>query len=83
VDADRQEELDHERIVGWNLAAMTEKYLETAETLLMDLAKERADLYAECTEDEVEQKATWCQEAMSSILNATPKKIMIWAKLKR
>jgi hypothetical protein len=36
---------------------MTEKYLETAEMLWMDLAKERADLYAECTEDEVEQQA--------------------------
>jgi len=54
VEADRLEEADHERVVGWNLAAMTQKDLETAEKLWMDLAKETAHLDAECTEDEVE-----------------------------
>ena len=36
VEAERWEEADHERVVGWNLAAMTEKDLETAEKLWMD-----------------------------------------------
>jgi hypothetical protein len=83
VEAERHEEPDHERVVGWNLAAMTEQDLETAEKLWTDLAKERAHLDAECTEDEVEQEAAWCQEAMSSILNATAKKIRICAKSNR
>jgi hypothetical protein len=55
VEADWQEEADQQRVVGWNLAAMTEKDLETAEKLWMDLAKVRAHLDAECAEDKVEQ----------------------------
>jgi hypothetical protein len=43
----------------------------------MELAKERTQIDAECTEDEVEQEATWCQEAMSSVLDAMAKKIRI------
>jgi len=80
---DRQEEADHERVAGWNIAAMTEHDLEAAEKLWMELEKERAHLSAECTEDEVEQEAAWCQEAMSSILNSTAMKIRICAKSKR
>jgi len=83
VGVDRQEEADHERVVGWNLAAMTEKDAEAAEKLWRELAKERAQLDAECTEDEVEQEAAWCQEAMSSVLDATAKKIKICASSKK
>jgi len=40
VDVDRQEEKDHQRVAGWNLAAMTEKDAEAAEELWTDLARE-------------------------------------------
>jgi len=53
VAADRQEEADQKSVVGWNLAAMTEKEVGAAEKLWTELAKERAHLHAECTEDEV------------------------------
>jgi len=82
VGVDRQEEADHERVVGWNLAAMMEEDVEVAEKLWMELAKERIQLDAECTEDEVEQEAAWCHEAMSSVLDATAKKIRICAMSK-
>jgi hypothetical protein len=49
----------------------------------MELVKKRAHLSAECTEEEVEQEASWCQEAMSSVLNATAKKIRVCAKSER
>ena len=80
VEADRQQGADHERVVGWNLAAMTEEDMEAAEKLWADLAKKRAHLHVEFKEDEVEQEAAWCQEAMSSVLNATAKRIRISAK---
>ena len=83
MDADKQEEADHGRLVGSNLAAMTENDFEAAEKVCRELAKERAHLDAECTEDEVEQEAAWSQEAMSSILNASAKKIRICARSKR
>jgi len=83
VGVDRQEEADHERVVGWNLAAMMEEDGEAAEKLWMELAKERTQLDAECTEVEVEQEAAWCQETMSSVLDATAKKIRICARSKR
>jgi len=79
VGVDRQEEADHERVVGWNLAAMTEKDVEAAGKLLAEVAKVTAQLDAECTVDEVEQEAAWYQEAMSSVLDATVKKIRIRA----
>jgi len=62
---------------------MTEEDAEAAEKLWVELAKERAHLQAECTKDKVEQEAACCQEAMSSILNATAKEIRICAKSKR
>jgi len=62
---------------------MTEKDTEAAEKLWMEFPKERAQLDAKCTEDEVEQEAAWCQEAMSSVLDATAKKIRISAMSKR
>jgi len=54
---------------------MTEKYLGAAKKLWMQLAKERSHLDAECTEGKVELEATWCQEVMSNVLNATAEKI--------
>jgi hypothetical protein len=49
---------------------MMEEDSEPAEKLWMELAKERTQLHTECTEDEVEQEAAWCQEAMSSSRDA-------------
>jgi len=83
VGVDRQEEADHEKVVGWNLAPMTEKDVEAAGKPWAELAKERGQLDTECTVDEVEQEAAWCQEAMSSILDATAKKIRICVRSKR
>jgi len=83
VGIDRQEEADHERVVGWNLAAITEKEVEAAGKPWAELAKERAQSDAECTVDEVEQEAAWCQEAMSSVLDTTAKKIRICARSNR
>jgi len=83
VEVDRQEEEGHERVVGWNMAAMTEEDAKAAKKLWMELAKERAHLDVECTADEVEQEAAWCQEAMGNLLDATAKKIRICAKSKR
>jgi len=81
VEADRQEVTDHERVVGLDIAAMTEGDVAAgAETLWAELAKERAHLDAECTEEKVEQEAAWCQEATSSVLNAMAKKIKICTK---
>ena len=71
VRVDRQEEADDQRVVWWNLAAMTEMDAKAVEKLWMELARKRAQLDAECTEDEVEQDAAWCQKAMSSVLDAT------------
>jgi len=62
---------------------MTKENAEAAEKLWMELAKERAHLHAECTADEVEHDAAWCQEAMGNVLNATAKKIRICTKSKR
>jgi len=77
-----QEEAHHERVVGRNSAAMTEKDKDAAEKQLMELAKESAQLDAECTENEVEQQAAWCQEAMSSVPNTTAKRIRICGRSK-
>jgi hypothetical protein len=83
VEVDSQEEAGHERVVGWNLAAITEEDAKAVEKLWMELEKETADLDAECTSDEVEQVATSCQEALGNVLDATAKKIRIYAKFKR
>ena len=83
VEVGRQEEPGHERVVGWNLAAVTEEDAKAAEKLWMELAKGRARLDAECTADEVEQEAAWCQEAMGNVLDATAEKVWICAKSKR
>jgi hypothetical protein len=83
VEADRQEEADHERVVRRNFTVMMEEDPEAAGKLWAELAKERDDLDAECTQDEVEQEAAWCQEALSSVLNPKAEKIRICAKSKR
>jgi len=83
VEADRQEEVDHEQVVGWNLAAMREEDAKAAEKLWRELAKERTHLDAECMADEVEREAAWCQEAMGNVLDTTAKKIRICARSKR
>jgi hypothetical protein len=49
----------------------------------MELAKERAHLEAACTEDEVEQEATWSQDTLSKVRDVTAKNIRICAKWKR
>jgi len=83
VDVARQEEAGHQRVVGWNLAAMSEEDAKAAEKLWMELAKEKVHLDAECTADEVEQEAAWCQEAMGNVHDAMAKKIRICATSKR
>jgi len=83
VGVDRQEEADHERVIGWDLAAMTKEDAEAADKLWIELVKERTQLDAECTEDEQEQETAWCQEAMSCVLEATAKKIRICARSNR
>ena len=83
VEVERQEEAGHERVLGWNLAAMTEEDAKAAKKRWMELATQRAHLDAECTADEVEQEPAWCQEALGIILDATAKTIRICAKSKR
>jgi len=75
--------MDHERVVGWNTAAMTEEDTEAAELLWMQLANDRGHLDAECTADEVEPAATWCQGAMYNVLDTTAMTIRISSKDKR
>jgi len=58
IGVHRQEEVKHGMVAEWNSAAITEKDGEAADTLTMELSKERAQLYAECTEDEVQKEAT-------------------------
>jgi hypothetical protein len=63
---------------------MTEKDEEMVKKLWMERVKERAHLDTDCClEDEVEQGATWCEEALSNVLDATAMKIRICAKSKR
>jgi hypothetical protein len=84
VEVVMQEEADHERVIEWNLAAITEQDVETAMKLWMERVKMRAHMDADCCkEDEVEQEAIWCQRALSKDLNATEEKIRICTKSKR
>ena len=62
---------------------MTEEDAKAVGKLWLELAKERAHLDTECTADEVEQQATWCQEAMGHVLDAMAKMIRICGKSKR
>jgi len=62
---------------------MMEKDGAAAEKQRTELAKERAHRDAECSEHEMEKETTWCQEAMSSVLEAMAKRIRICDKSKR
>jgi len=79
LGVDRLEEADHQRIVKSNLAATTENDPDAAETLSMELTKERAQPDAQCTDDDVEQVAAYSQEALSGVLDPTGLKIRISA----
>lgn len=83
VDLHTQEEADHERVVRWNLAAMMQQDEETDKKLSMELGKQRPHLDAACTEDEVEQEATWCLETLRNVLDVTAKNFRNCAKSKR
>lgn len=49
----------------------------------MEIAKERTQVDAECTADEVEQEATCYQKAIGSIFDATAKKFRISTNSRR
>jgi len=83
VEVDWQEEAFHERVEGWNIAAMTEEDVESAERLLMALANEMTQLEAECPADKVEQLAARFEEPLGRILEDTAKRVRICDKLKR
>jgi len=57
VDANTQEEADHEWVVRWILVAMLEQNRKVAKKLYKDLAKERVCHNVACPEDEVVQTA--------------------------
>jgi hypothetical protein len=60
VGVDWHEVSQHTRVVGWNLDAMTGKYTDEAENIGMELANERTQLDAQCTEDMVQQEGVLC-----------------------
>jgi len=49
------------QVIGWNLAAVSNEAEKAAEMLWKELEGLRACLDEECTGDEVEQEAEWCQ----------------------
>jgi hypothetical protein len=77
---DKQEDV---QVIGWNLAAMSKEDEKAAEKLWKELEGHRARLDEECTGDEVEREAEWCQETLSKVLDAKAKKIRICARSKR
>jgi hypothetical protein len=80
---DKQEEADHMQVKVWNLAAMSKEDQESAEKLWRELERERAHLGEECTGDDVEQEAEWCQETLSKVQDAKAKKRRICTRSKR
>ena len=62
-----------------NLVAVRDEDEKAAQKLWMDFAKERVCQNAWCTEEEVEQEAMWCQQALSKVLVFTAKTIKIFA----
>ena len=82
-NVDTQEEADDVQVIGWDLAAMSKEDEEPAEKLWRELERERACLGKECTGDNVEREAVWCQEALSKVLDAKAKKIGICPRSKR
>jgi hypothetical protein len=71
----KQEEADHVQVIGWNLAAMSKEDEKAAEKLWKEQEGHRARLDEECTGDEVEREAEWCQETLGKVLDAKAKKI--------
>jgi len=82
-NVDKQEEADHVQVIEWNLAAMSKEDEEAEEKLWRELERERAHLGEECTGDDVEREAEWCQEVLSKALEAKVQKIRICAWSKR
>jgi macrodomain Ter protein organizer (MatP/YcbG family) len=82
-NVDEQEEADHMQVIGWNLAAVSKEDEEAADKLRRELEIERAHLGEECTGDNVDRAAEWCQDALSQVLDAKAKKIGICARSKR
>jgi hypothetical protein len=80
---DHEDVTNHGREVVLNSAAMTEDNKVEARKLLMRIAMERVHLYIECIEDQVEQKATWCQDTQCKFISNTIKYISICTKPKR
>jgi hypothetical protein len=62
---------------------MSKEDEEAAEKLWRELERERAHLGEECTGNDVEREAEWCQETLSKVLDAKAKKIRICARLNR
>jgi hypothetical protein len=83
VEVDRKEEAGHESVVGWKFAGITDDDAKAVEWLWMELVIQRSHLDTECTADEVEQEATYNQEAMGNVLDITAKIIRICTKSKR
>ena len=83
MEVDWQDVAGHERVVGGNIAAMTEGDEKAEEKLWMELAKDNADLGAECTADEAEQAAAWCPVAIGNVLDTSAKKIRICSRSMR
>jgi len=54
---------------------MSKEDEKTAEKLWKELEGQRARLDEECTGDEVEREAQWCQEMLSEVLDPKAKKI--------
>jgi len=73
LNVDNQEEADHVQVIGWNLAAMSKEDEEAAEKLGKELERERAHLGEECTGDDVEREAEWCQATLSNVVDAKAK----------
>jgi len=79
VDMEKKEVAGGTQVIGWNLAAMLQEDKEQAEKLWRERARGRGFLGAESTGDNIESEAEWCQEALGKVLDATAKKIRIWA----
>jgi hypothetical protein len=72
---DKQEEAETMQVIGWNLAAMSKEDEKAAEKLWKQLEGLRARLDEECTGDEAEREAEWCQEMLCKVLDAKAKGI--------
>jgi hypothetical protein len=62
---------------------MSKEDEEASEILGRELERKRAHLGKECTGDDVERDAEWCQETLSKVLDAKAKKIRICTRSKR